>query len=308
MLLITVGERDKAEAALLKIGEADKHGYLSTATARECCQLARDTLAERGSAISLYAKAMEAARELIRGDGTDASLQRAIDLSRQARYDPKIWFSGFSSQGDGACFEGTYTGTGNALASIKGHAPEDAEAFTVSSDGHGQDFLDGLALARAALPRVANQLDIPMNVMRDDRWCAPWISGQGESPFTIRFCIDGHGYVLRKATGESYRFATHGDMAKFLDTHKRAEFKHGRNAGVWSYDRNEPNIWHASGAFDQARHDRIAKAQTRVLRTLFPADATHAHQPPAYARPGEMPENAGRAFCYNLSELLDLIA
>jgi hypothetical protein len=35
----------------------------------------------------------------------------------------------------------------------------DPAAFTVSSDGHGKDFLDGLAETRRALPHYANILD-----------------------------------------------------------------------------------------------------------------------------------------------------
>jgi hypothetical protein len=45
----------------------------------------------------------------------------------------------------------------------------------VGSDGHGKDFLDGLAEARRALPRYANILDIPMGILQDDRWCVPWV-------------------------------------------------------------------------------------------------------------------------------------
>ena len=39
---------------------------------------------------------------------------------------PCIWFSGFSSQGDGACFEGRYRYAAGAAKSLRAHAPEDA--------------------------------------------------------------------------------------------------------------------------------------------------------------------------------------
>src|SRR5579863_3290890 len=47
--------------------------------------------------------------------------------------------------------------------------------FRVTSDGHGREWLDGLAEARRALPRYANQLDIPMGILKADRWCPPWV-------------------------------------------------------------------------------------------------------------------------------------
>lgn len=38
---------------------------------------------------------------------------------------PQILFSGFSSQGDGACFEGTYRYARDASANLKAHAPKE---------------------------------------------------------------------------------------------------------------------------------------------------------------------------------------
>lgn len=43
------------------------------------------------------------------------------------RYSPRIYFSGFASQGDGACFEGSYAYAKSAPAGIRAHAPQDAE-------------------------------------------------------------------------------------------------------------------------------------------------------------------------------------
>jgi len=39
--------------------------------------------------------------------------------------EPCIWFSGFSSQGDGACFEGTYQYRKGAAREIRAYAPQD---------------------------------------------------------------------------------------------------------------------------------------------------------------------------------------
>lgn len=181
------------------------------------------------------------------------------------------------------------------------------EAFTVSSDGGGSDFLDGLELARRALPAKANILDLPMRIMQDDRWHMPWVNMREGAKYQVRFCIDGHGYVLKGR--ESYRFETHRVLAEFLDRTKRATYAK-RHVVRWN-DRFvddcgavEPNIWNAHGSFDKGRHARIARAQNKALAPLFPVPASHAHQPPAYARPNEFPEPPTRA--YYFTELLEL--
>lgn len=46
-------------------------------------------------------------------------------MNGSTRYEPAIWFSGFCSQGDGACFEGSYSYKPGALKAIKEHAPQD---------------------------------------------------------------------------------------------------------------------------------------------------------------------------------------
>lgn len=56
-----------------------------------------------------------------------------IDLdTRQSR--PCIYFSGFSSQGDGACFEGTYEYKRNSLKAIQEHAPLDTDLHAIVKD------------------------------------------------------------------------------------------------------------------------------------------------------------------------------
>lgn len=48
------------------------------------------------------------------------------------RYDPCIYFSGFSSQGDGACFEGDYSYKKGSVAAIKAYAPLDTELHRIA--------------------------------------------------------------------------------------------------------------------------------------------------------------------------------
>lgn len=46
-------------------------------------------------------------------------------------YTPTIYYSGFWSQGDGACFEGTYSYKPGALKAVKDHAPLDQELHRI---------------------------------------------------------------------------------------------------------------------------------------------------------------------------------
>lgn len=46
-------------------------------------------------------------------------------MNGSTRYDPCIWFSGFSSQGDGACFEGSYRYAKGSAKKIREYAPQD---------------------------------------------------------------------------------------------------------------------------------------------------------------------------------------
>ncbi|OLP58938.1 antitoxin of toxin-antitoxin stability system [Xaviernesmea oryzae] len=48
------------------------------------------------------------------------------------RTKPGIWFSGFWSQGDGACFEGSYAYAKRAASAIRAHAPRDTELHAIA--------------------------------------------------------------------------------------------------------------------------------------------------------------------------------
>jgi len=53
---------------------------------------------------------------------------RAVPLyGGGARQKPCIWFSGFGSQGDGACFEGHHRHAKAAPRNIRAYAPQDGE-------------------------------------------------------------------------------------------------------------------------------------------------------------------------------------
>ena len=48
------------------------------------------------------------------------------------RQKPCIWFRGFWSQGDGACFEGAYSYVKDTARHIRDHAPQDAELHRIA--------------------------------------------------------------------------------------------------------------------------------------------------------------------------------
>lgn len=178
------------------------------------------------------------------------------------------------------------------------------ETHVVNSDGRGGDFMTGLATARAAVPSKANVLDIPLDLMKEDRWTGPWISGQQGSGYEVHFCIDGYGYVERLSTHDWYRFESHEALGRFLTASKTAIFRKSGRTSFGRYEAVESDIWNASGSFDEARHKRIARAQAKALYYLFPV-WSESVRPPAFVRPGDLPrpEEQG-AFCYSLTELM----
>jgi hypothetical protein len=163
----------------------------------------------------------------------------------------------------------------------------------ISSDGKGKDFLAGLEVARVALPHLGNVLDIPMGVMEDDRWVAPWVDRYATG-YALRFCVDGYAYAIRHKDGETFRFHTHHLAALWATQHKE-KANVVNNCFGRSYE-GGASLFQPSGSFDETRHKAIARQQTAVFKRLFDpcyADAFAkygelGHKPPAYVRPGEI--------------------
>lgn len=53
-------------------------------------------------------------------------------LGGGSRQEPRIWFRGFWSQGDGACWEGFYSYRKNASAEIRSYAPQDTNLHGIA--------------------------------------------------------------------------------------------------------------------------------------------------------------------------------
>jgi hypothetical protein len=147
----------------------------------------------------------------------------------------------------------------------------DPASHTVSSDGKGRDFLDGLAEARLALPRYANILDIPRSILEDDRWHGPWLHHFSEL-YHFNFCVDGKAYIRHLDNGPCYCFPTHAEAAQWCLDHK--------------------DILDATGFFDDRRRKQLARDQNKLFKAMVDSAESlgRTQQPPAYVRPGEIPE------------------
>ena len=140
-------------------------------------------------------------------------------------------------------------------------------------------------LRPGVLPRYANVLDIPMGILEDDRWCPPW-PHLFTNQYDFRFCVDGKAYVRHLKTSASYCFPDHKEAAEFML----------KNRGVLD----------ATGFFDEKRRTSLKRQQNALLARLvfYAEDLGRGQTPPAYVRPGDMPEPERRP--YSIEEILAL--
>jgi hypothetical protein len=79
---------------------------------------------------SIYEDAAECGAIL----GIDMRQRRVQLMGGGTRYAPAIYYSGFSSQGDGACYESTYSYAKGAAKKIRKHAPDDKELHRIADE------------------------------------------------------------------------------------------------------------------------------------------------------------------------------
>ena len=65
--------------------------------------------------------------------GLDIRQKPVKTMGGTTRYEPAIWFTGFWSQGDGACFEGRWEHKPDALEKVKEHAPLDERLHAIAA-------------------------------------------------------------------------------------------------------------------------------------------------------------------------------
>jgi hypothetical protein len=96
-----------------------------------------------------------------------------------------IWFSGFGSQGDGACFEGSYVFAKRAPKAIRAHTPEDSE-------------LHRIADALQAIQR-RNFYQLRADAVQRGRGCHEYsmsISVERDSPNNQQMTVDAENAVV----------------------------------------------------------------------------------------------------------------
>lgn len=93
--------------------------------------------------------AVEAAKIL----GIEISTRTVKLYGGGTRQEPKIWWRGFWSQGDGACFEGYYSYAKGAARRIRAFAPTDTELHAIADDLQ--------RVQRGAFYRLAASVSVP---------------------------------------------------------------------------------------------------------------------------------------------------
>lgn len=68
------------------------------------------------------------------GDFDTVAKLLGIDIDRKGKHTPAIFFSGFWSQGDGACFEGEYRYQKGSVKAIEEYAPKDTTLLQIAKD------------------------------------------------------------------------------------------------------------------------------------------------------------------------------
>jgi hypothetical protein len=184
----------------------------------------------------------------------------------------------------------------------------DGKGFSVSSDGDGQDWLEGVELAKRALPRYANQIDIPLSIRKNDRWnWREFRPSVRSDKYDVRHCIDGHVYAFEVDNEKRCcRFETVKDALTYFNGFIEPKCKVESFGRVWN-EGGQPLFW-ASGAFDEKRAKRLARLQNKAIKAAIDSAAVLGCNipPPAFARPNKMPKVPREQA--TLADLFDLAA
>lgn len=159
-----------------------------------------------------------------------------------------------------------------AVTAILCYLSSVCETYEVSSDGDGTDWLAGLQCARRALPKYANILDIPLGILKNDRWCSPYPYCFSKQ-YKFRFCVDGRAYIFAsKDESHAYVFPNHVEAIAWMEKHN--------------------DVINPTGWFDEKRTKMLEREQTRLLKRMVEGAALAGRlgSPPEFVRPSEMPK------------------
>jgi hypothetical protein len=102
---------------------------------KEAQEVARDWFREASTGDTYWAEYIyDDADTIAKLFGLEIGQRSYQTMGGKTRHEPAIYWSGFSCQGDGASFEGTYHFKAGALNAIKEHAPQDEKLHSIVAD------------------------------------------------------------------------------------------------------------------------------------------------------------------------------
>lgn len=108
-----------------------------------------------------------------------------ITMDRKGKHSPTIYFSGFWSQGDGACFEGTYCYKKGSVKAIKDYAPRDEELHRIATGLQDLQRRNFYALSASMKQHGHYNHSGCMTVsVSDDRHTYRWVDASAEDELT----------------------------------------------------------------------------------------------------------------------------
>ena len=140
---------------------------------------------------------------------------------------PSVYYSGFCSQGDGACFEGGYSYNKGALKAVKAYAPNDTELHSIvkSLQDIQKRYFYGLRASTAHKGHYYHEhcmtidvehikgIDIPESVQEDIAEClrdfARWIYKRLDTEWE---CINTDEYISEELGAMDCEFYDDGEM------------------------------------------------------------------------------------------------
>jgi hypothetical protein len=168
------------------------------------------------------------AAECARIIGIEIDVERRPLMGGGTRGKPVIYWSGFCSQGDGACFEGAYSYVKGASKAIRAHAPQDRELHRIADAlqaAQRRNFY-GLEAGTTHSGRYQHsgsmRVDVSgrdyRDVSEDDaetirdtlRHFADWIYGRLEAEYNYRMSDENVDESIRI---NEYEFDEAGDLA-----------------------------------------------------------------------------------------------
>lgn len=192
-------------------------------TARRCY---RETSAEDFSDFGAESVLEDAARvcEIL---GVQLATRTVKLMGGGTRQEPVIYYSGFWSQGDGACFEGTYAYRKGSVRAIRAYAPKDDELARIASELREVQRANFYRLQASLTHRGryshANSVEITVedaeNPYRD-------LHGADE---TIAECLRDLMDWIYKALEQEYEYQTSDEVVDEMITANQYEFDEDGN-------------------------------------------------------------------------------